>query len=404
MKVLVVTNLFPNRKEPVKAMFNQQQIAALKHHAEVKVVAPLPAFRYSGKEVPAVDTVNGLEVYYPRYLVIPKILRCLHGISLFLSLRRIAGKIRRSFEFDVIYATWAYPDAFAAALTARRLVKPLAVKVHGTDINMGLQYKLRRIMIKYALNRAEHVVAVSRSLKAKLTALGIEPAKIGYMPNGVDTGLFRPMDKVECRHRLSLTTHSRHVLCIANLVPVKGVRYLIEAFLNLPGDICLDIIGDGPLRRDLEALSVSLNIKERVCFHGRKPHDEIPLWMNAADAYCLPSLNEGCPNVLLEAMACGVPVVAARVGGVTDLVTRGEQGLVVEPGDPGALTKALRDVCGWKVDRDSLAKTVEAMSWRENGHLLFENLVQAANQFHLAGGTQVPPRRWNNSGERNDRH
>lgn len=147
MRLLIITNLFPNRVEPDRAVFNKQQFLALKKYCDFKVVAPVPLFQYAPSELPLEEDVNNIRVFHPRYLVIPKICRSLYGWFYYWGIARMVRRIHALFPFDAILATWAYPDAFAAALLAKRLRKPLVIKVHGTDINVATQYFLRRQMI-----------------------------------------------------------------------------------------------------------------------------------------------------------------------------------------------------------------------------------------------------------------
>jgi len=329
VKLLIITNLFPNAAEPQRAVYNKQQFTALKDLCELKVIAPIPLFKYPKTKVPDVETIEGMEVFHPRYLVIPKILRALYGILYYLGIGECVRELYGRFRFDVIFATWAYPDAFAAALLAKRLRKPLVIKVHGSDINVFTKYHLRRKMILFALNQAEKVIAVSDALKAKIVELGVDPEKIILIPNGIDTELFRSMDKKDCRLNLAIPLEQRFILYVGNLEPIKGTDLLIDALHKLPEDVHLYMIGDGSLKESMKIRAKDLTMENRVHFLGRLPHTKIPFWMSACDLFCLPSRNEGCPNVILEALACGVPIVASHVGGIPQLIKDSSQGILV---------------------------------------------------------------------------
>ena len=127
MKLLIITNLFPNKKEPNRAVFNVQQIQELLKFCEIKVVAPIPFLKYSKEQVPYEENIKGVDVYHPRYVVIPKILRSLYGYLFFLGIKKSILNIYQTFMFDMILATWAYPDAFGAAIIAKFLKKPLTL-------------------------------------------------------------------------------------------------------------------------------------------------------------------------------------------------------------------------------------------------------------------------------------
>jgi teichuronic acid biosynthesis glycosyltransferase TuaC len=415
MKLLIVTNLFPNAAEPNRATFNFQQFSALAKLCELKVVAPVPFFQHlppprpspikgegdQGKEFPPAsegpgkvfpppfmgggqgegfsripyrEVISGIEVFHPRYLAIPKILRFTHGPAFFLGIWHTLKIIQQTFEYDAILAAWAYPDAYGTALAAGLLKKKFFVKVQGSDINLAHKYWIRVPMVRRALRQAEKVIAVSRPLKDKLTAIGIPGDKVVVIPNGVDKSKFFPRDKGQCRRELGLEANKKYVLCVGNLARVKGVEYLIRAFatFNVPG-ADLVIVGDGPLRGELEDLAGTLGIKDRVMFKGRQSYEDIPLWLNAADVLCLPSLNEGCPNVVLEALACGTKVVASNVGGVPDIIDTPAKGWLAKPGDPDDLARQL------KIALEAPASSThgESMSWEENAQILYKALQGA---------------------------
>lgn len=425
MKLLIVTNLFPNAQEPNRSTFNFQQFSALAKLCELKVTAPVPFFyrpclppprpspikgegdpgkvfppasggpgkdfssasggpgknfpppsmgggRGEGRSrLPDREVINGIEVFHPRYLAIPRILRITHGPAFLAGIWHTLNLIRRSFDYDAILAAWAYPDAYGTALAAGLLKKKFYVKVQGSDINLAHKYWGRVPMIRWALKQAEKVIAVSRPLKEKLVAMGIPQGRVVVIPNGVNKERFFARDRKECRTRLGLALDKRYVLFVGNLAEVKGCKYLIQAFakLNVSGASLL-IVGDGPLRRELEGLAVELGIADRVLFKGRQPYEDVPLWLNAANVLCLPSLNEGCPNVVLEAMACGTKVVASNVGAVPDIIDAPDKGWLAKPGDPDDLARHLRAA----LDSPGASTHSQSLSWEENARELFRAL------------------------------
>ncbi len=364
MKLLIVTNLFPNAKEPNRSTFNFQQFTELSRLCELKVVAPIPFFQYSDEQVPLFERLGGIDVYHPRYLVIPKTGRCTYGLAFFIGIWHTLKIVQRSFRYDAILAAWAYPDAVGAALAARLLKKKFFVKVHGSDINLAGHYWSRVPMIKWALSRADGVIAVSQPLKKKIVAMGIPQEKVVVISNGVDTGKFFPRPKDACREQIGLSPSGRYILYVGNFSAVKGVLYLIKAFalLDTAPDLKLLLIGEGEEKVALVQLARELGVDERVIFAGRKPHQDIPVWMSAADVFCLPSLNEGCPNVVLEAMACGAKVVASDVGGVPDIIDTPEKGWRARPQDPEDLAQCLNAA----LNAPALAHATRAMSWAES--------------------------------------
>lgn len=362
MKVLVITNLFPNALEPVRGAFNRQQVIELSKLCELKVIAPLPL--HYDKRIPDTEVIDDIAVCHPRYFMTPKIGRSLYGYFFYLSLVRKVKALQKSFDFDMIYATWAYPDGFGSYLIAKALKKPIVIKVHGSDINIYTKYFLRRKLIVHALKNSNAVIAVSNALKDSLVSLGVPQNHVVVVPNGINTDVFKPLPQTKCREELGLPAGRKIVLFIGNLVPVKGVSYLIEAFTQLVGssDVMLVILGDGNQKEELIGKADALHLKERVVFMGRQPHDRIPLWMNACDIFCLPSMNEGCPNVILEALACGKQVVATKVGGIPEIITSEEQGVLVPPGNADALANALEQA----LRKPARSRAEKMISWQEN--------------------------------------
>ena len=398
MKILAVSNLFPNALEPNRGVFNRQQFKALAALGELQVVAPVPwappglrRLRHSwerASRIPAEGTVDGIRTWYPRHVVTPQVGRAWYAWWLFLSLRPAIERIRREFPFEVLLATWAYPDVVAASWVARALRVPLVAKVHGSDLHVYTRAFWRRRMIAAALTRAAGVVAVSSELKDQVVRLGVDPANVHVIPNGVDTAQFTPMDPVTCRTRLGLPERVRRVVFIGNLVPVKGLDTLLDAFAALPDDVALSIVGEGPLREALTSSVEAKRLSGRVTLVGARPHREMPLWLNAADVVCLPSRNEGCPNVVIEALACGRPVVGTRVGGIPELLHRAECGVLVTPNDARTLADGLRRslMTPWEPRR--IREAVAHHGWEATAQQL-AGVLAAARNGHPTGG-RVP--------------
>jgi peptidoglycan/xylan/chitin deacetylase (PgdA/CDA1 family) len=403
-KILVITNLFPNIKEPARAVFNFQQIKALKGICELKVVAPIVHFRYPLSQVPLKEDLEGIETFHPRYLVIPRMLRFLYGWLFYLGIQKTVKDIAKTFRFDVILATWAYPDAFAAALIARKFKKPLIIKVHGSDVNILSRYPLRRAMMAYAFRRARAVIAVTRDLRAKIAAMGIPEEKIQVIPNGIDPKRIYPMDQKACRNALSLPMDKKIVCYIGNLVPVKGIDVLINAFSLLKDeDAVLAVVGDGPLKQRLMSLAGGKGVTDRIRFFGAQRHDRIPFFMNAADVHCLPSRHEGCPNVILEALGCGRPVVASHVGGVPEIIVSDDLGITVPPDHPELLASELKQALGRSWDHDNIHEASKIYRWEEGARRIAAICRESMEHFP-APPTEVRavmknmarglPRRW----------
>lgn len=352
MNVLFVSNLFPNQREPSRGMYNAQQIAALAQLCQVKVIAP------TDQAMPN-EMRDGVAVVHPRFCHAPLLSRPFNG---WLFARAVQSEIRHS-QFDIALVNWAYPDAYGVMLVAEKLGFPFATTVQGSDVNVFFDNPTRKRQILQALRASRAVFTRSHALRDRLAAAGITATTV-Y--NGIDRDKFHPRDRVEACAKLGLDPKRKRILYVGNLLPVKGPTVLKRAAEQLP-DVDVMFVGAGA---------------EKV---GARPHDEIPWWMNASDVLCLPSLNEGLPNVALEALACGIPVVASRVGGVPEIVQDGVNGLLVPPGDSHALADALRAALTKAWDKSTICRSVAAFDWNVNARTVagaLEQIVANGNPKH----------------------
>ena len=380
MKVLVLTNLFPTPWDPLRGAFNRQQFERLGRHHAVDVMTAVD-FRErlrgtrGSVQVPDLRTDHFVFVYPPR------VGRALHALCWLVSLLLQRGRRLHATGYDCILASWGYPDAVAAGWLARLLGIPYVVKVHGSDLNVQATHALRRPQIRAALRGAAAVVAVSRALAGKAVALGADEARVHTLYNGVDGSRFAPGDRVAARARLALDpTDAPLLLYVGNLKDSKGCLDLLESFpavLAAQPRARLVYVGDGPCRGALRARAHALGVEQRLQLVGPMPHDALPDWFRAADVLCLPSHNEGVPNVVLEAMACGTPVVATRVGGIPEVVPE-YAGHLVPLGDRPALAAALLDAAARAWDAGAIAAHARGFSWEANIERLDALLQQAA--------------------------
>ena len=381
LKLLAITNLFPNNQEPTRGIFNKQQFSELEKLCNLKVIAPLPWFIKIG--VPRKEIIEGIETYHPRYAMTPRFGRSLYGFFFYFSLLGYIKKLYKKFPFNAILATWAYPDAFGSCLIAKVLKKPIVIKVHGSDINTYSAYFLRRKMISWALRNSDRVIAVSNSLKEQLVKIGVSAEKIVVVPNGVDLNLFRPMNTEECRKKLKLPVNKKIILYAGNLVSIKGVDVLIDAFYELSRshkDILLLLVGGGSMETLLRKKIKQFGIDRLVIFAGRQPHEKLNYYINACDVLCLPSRSEGCPNVILESIACARPIVATEVKGITELLHTDGMGLLVEPGNVESLAKALSKSLVIKRDCNVVTDKLLLHSWADNAKTLFRILQESVDK------------------------
>ena len=376
MKLLIFSSLYPNAEMPAHGVFVENRLRHLVAggRVEARVVAPVPWFPSSSKRfgrfaayarVPAREQRFGLDVTHPRFVTIPRIGMNVAPLTMALAARSAVARIRASgFDFDAIDAHYFYPDGVAAALLAKWFDRPLVITARGSDITQLPAFAGPRRMIRWAAREAAAIVTVCAALKTELAMLGADADKIAVLRNGVDLADFAPVDVAAARKRLSLPTQGRVIASVGHLIPRKGHELVVEALASLP-DTTLLIAGSGPDGGPLAALAKRLGVDRRVRFLGQVPHDGLPLVYGASDALVLASSAEGWANVLLEAMACGTPVVATDVGGSREVVDAPEAGILLPRRDVPSIAVALKGLLAAPPDRAATRRYAEGFSWDE---------------------------------------
>src|SRR5437867_4100451 len=353
MNVLILSHMFPTVVHPTKGMFVVDQAQSLqKLGVNVRVISPQPwspallnflprVRKYS--QIPARAVVQGIEAEYLRALQLPRgrLFSC-HGLIYYLRCRRFVRELLKSTRVDLLHAHTAVPDGFAAVLLGREFGLPVVCTLHGSDINLyPWRSRAAYAVTQWVLRHIDHLMAVSYDLKQKAERMK-GSGDMCVVPNATNPETFKSMPKLEARASLRLDPERKVILFVGNLVPVKGVEFLLEAIARLNrSDVVLYIIGDGPLELALKTRAEHLGIGTSCIFAGRQPHEQIPIWLCAADCLVLPSLSEGLPTIVAEAMICRTPVIATTVGGTPEVVADGCTGCLVPPADTAALTSAI---------------------------------------------------------------
>jgi teichuronic acid biosynthesis glycosyltransferase TuaC len=375
MRILTFTTLFPNPAEPTLGVFIYQRMAHVirRPGTEVRVVAPVPyvprwlplrRFRRMS-EIPYEEQKGGLVIYHPRYLLVPKLSMPFHGLLIFLGSFRRLQQLKREMSFECIDGHYIYPDGFAAVLLGKTLHVPVILSARGTDINLFPTFRTIRPMIRWSLSRARGLIAVCGALKQAMVDLGVAPEKVSVIGNGVDLERFRPVERTEARQRLGLPEDGMILVAVGGLIPRKGYHHLIRAFAqNVKQGLkpLLYIVGEGESRAELEKLAQDCRVSDLVQLVGSRPNDELRYWFSAADVSCLTSSREGWPNVLLESMACGTPVVATGVWGTPEVVVSPQLGVIVEQ-TPESIANGLAVALRKKWDRVAIRRYAESRTW-----------------------------------------
>ncbi|MDN3652427.1 glycosyltransferase [Thalassotalea ponticola] len=351
--ILVITNLYPVPWAPNRASFNRIQFAKLAGYHQVYVVVLVGWIEWWRHRHQATDTDS---VIYCPYFYLPKVARVLVPYFQYLSLLCLLPRIRK-LNCSVLLASWGYPDAVAVAMLNSHLKRPFFVKVHGSDVNEHIQYAGRRQLMRKYLSKADGIFVVSKDLCNKLKGIGISEDKLLLNYNGVEQQLFQPAEQYPGR-----------CIFIGSLIDTKGVHELIDAFTQLCASsehYHLDIVGDGPLFFYLKQLVSEKKLGSSITLHGSLSASQVSHLLAKASLLVLPSHREGVPNVILEAFACGVPVVATKVGGIPEVVTQ-DVGLLVAKGDIQQLTKAMFEALHRAWDKQQIVDHARQFDWGKN--------------------------------------
>lgn len=371
LNVLTFTSLFPNQTLPQFGGFVSRRMERWAERWANKwvVIAPVPYFPSIPiqtpwgiqSKVPSIEFRGQWRVIHPRYVMIPKIGARIQGVSMALcSLAAVKRLIAQEGHVNLIDSHYIYPDAYAALIIAKKFRLPLVASARGTDINLYPDLPRIRPKIHRVLREADTLIGVSASLTDRMIALGAPEQHCHTIPNGVDLELFYP----EASRKIG--PPGPNLLAVGNLNTEKGFDLLLQAFelaISAKPDLSLSLVGTGPEEASLKELARSLRIENRVDFLGTLPHDDLPNLYRSAGILCLTSQREGCPNVVMEALACGTPVVATAVGGVPELIHDDVNGMLIRERNAQMTAAAIKKVIEQAWDPWKIRKTLRARSW-----------------------------------------
>jgi teichuronic acid biosynthesis glycosyltransferase TuaC len=387
MRVLFVSNLFPDSREPERGVVNARVLRRLGEHCEIRVISPRPTLRFgflaSGHTDLAACPVDApLQPVYPPAWYIPKVGSRFNHTLLARSIRREVARARATFDFDVVLSAWVYPDACAVSLLSGEFAKPFVVIAQGSDVHEYLENPVRRRIIASSLAISAGIIARSGELARLLREVGVKPTCIHVIYNGVDSDAFRPGDRAEARKILALPQNDPVLLYVGNFDAIKNPSLLVTAFVELrrrnPGRRArLVMIGKGVLQGRLEAEVAASGFAGEIRLAGQKSQQEVVRYMSAADVLCVSSDNEGVANVVLEAFACGLPVVSTRVGGIPEVLSADFLGRLTPQGDRHAMAGSIEEVLGSKPDSNRIREYALKFSWEETAAKYLELLSGA---------------------------
>lgn len=381
MDVLTITTLYPNALQPRHGIFVKNRLGAMDNIKDFKrkVIAPVPhcpmvnmiSDRYKHYEkIPQHETIDAIDVYHPRYFTLP-------GLSFFDNASSMAKAAEQTIadiyatpnDFDLIDGQYLYPDGVAAYKVAKAHGKPLVLTARGSDVNFWMNNKKAKAKILEAIDYASSVICVSTALKDTLIDHGVIEDKISVIVNGINPEIFNP--DVEAN-----PLREQYFLSVGNLVPLKGHHITLNTFYELP-KTRLIIVGNGEQKRDLKKQAKNLGILGRVQFINHLDQHKLAEFYAGATATILMSSMEGMPNVVLESLAVGTPVIACNAGGVSEILDD-TNGILLKTRTEHDLINAIQSISNLNKTRVEISDTIKDHRWSDvamRQHDLYQKIL-----------------------------
>jgi D-inositol-3-phosphate glycosyltransferase len=379
-RVCLVTHYFPPHKGGIEQVSFEQSKRLTEMGYQIDVLTS----KYEGRNM---NPLKGITIHHYPSLNVAKRFGVPYPIISFEAYKMFTHLIGKC---DIVHAHGhVYMASYMAGMVAKKLKKPFIVTQHNTFIDyksfLNIVEQLNDMVIgKSVLRHADRITTVSKETKKYVLRLGADKTKTSVIYNGVDTDLFRPANKNQSRKKLGLPNNRKIVLSVRRLVYKNGLDTLIESVPKVAQkhpDVLFVVAGKGPSRKLVEDRIKELGISQNIKLAGFVPDEQLPLYYDAADIFMLPSASgEGLPLVLLEAMACGVPVIATKVGGTPEIVNHMKNGVLVPPIDTEAMAEATSKLLSEEKLRTTIGE--EARRNVENRFTWTENVRQLQEVYN----------------------
>lgn len=370
IRIALVTPMLPVPHDQTRGRYIHETAKALSQLAVVKVFfqqsrypkLPLIAPRsFLDGHVGAEYQIEGLDVEAFTYPVFPLVSRSFNG---HVSSTRLTPRVT-NFRPDVVLAYWVYPDGFAALRTARKLGVPCVVGALGSDIHVRSGISDR--MTRRTIAGVDALLTVSEAMRqTAINEFGAPSNRVHTIINGFNTSVFYPRDQSSIRSKLGIPLDEQLIIYVGRFVEAKGIRELIQAFRSMAQKnekLGLALIGDGVMRTELMNLIEASGLQGRVRIPGGQPPEQVAEWICASNVLTLPSWSEGYPNVVVEGLACGRPVVATDVGGTREILNS-SNGILIEPRNSAVLQAALEQSLRFDWDSVAIAESMRR-TWND---------------------------------------
>ncbi|ARU56175.1 capsular polysaccharide biosynthesis protein [Oleiphilus messinensis] len=389
--MLVVSSLFPSPDQPNAGVFIKERMFRLNPDMKLTVLSPRPWFpgqsiirKYRPNyrpETPAYQNLEGVDVYYPKFFSLPAVGRLFDWFFMFVAL--LIWDLRNRNNADIVDSHFAYPDGVAACSFAKLTRRKVSVTLRGTEIGHS-QHPLKRWLMVKVLNSVDRVFSVSDSLRRHVIKLGVQERQVLVVGNGVDTEKFYPVDSIALRAKLVPDEKAKILITVGGLVERKGFHRVIEILPKLnqsfPEGVYYLAVGgpspEGDWSDKLRNMALEAGVEDKVIFTGPVKPAELGSYLSAADLFVLSTRNEGWANVILESMACGVPVIATDVGGNSEVVSTPDVGEIVPFEDADALFDAIQKGLSRSWDKTKIIDYAKANSWNTRIMVLREQFAR----------------------------
>lgn len=380
-RLLFISTHFPDTRDPHRGLDNAALLHRLRDRWDIATIAVRPVLPFGAKGwEPRSDDAE----LFPTYVAasyVPKFGQSVNHRLMAKSLRKKLRVLDGSFQ--VALSTWLHPDCCAVSLLASELKFPYVAVAHGSEVHECSESSDQKKLVNDLLPSASAIVTRSKEAASKLAGMGLPNERIHPVYNGVDLDRFEPGDTLAAREELGLPPDRKIVLFVGEFVTTKNPLVLIEAFARLRDDdefedAVLVIVGGGPLVDEMTFRAGRGRTADHVLFAGRQPPANIAKFMRAADVLCLPNEREGVPNVVFEAFATGLPVVASSGGGISEVHPEGVLGKLSPSRDVDALVDALKQTLSQPPDRNRIRQHAAQFTWARTADAYHELLSKAA--------------------------
>jgi teichuronic acid biosynthesis glycosyltransferase TuaC len=400
LNIVSVCRSLPNPDDPSGGVFVLNRLAAMAQDAALHVVQPIPYMplakplpRWAGEGRRA---LRNLEIVHAPMLYVPGVLKSADAMWLARSVQGVIARLHRSRPVDLIDAHFGYPEGAGCMQVATRLGIPCFITIRGFENEYVHKPGIAARMLA-AMRSAAGCISVSHSLRQLAEAHGVRPERIRVIHNAIDGEVFHWGDAAAARASLGLEAGRPLIVSVGHLVSRKRHHVLIDAFARTRARnrrALLVIIGATAFETqypgELRALAAARGVADDVRFLGNVRQADVSRWLQAADVFALGTAREGCCNAVLEALACGAPVVTTPAGDNTHFVRDGENGAIVPIDDAEALALAIDGAAERSWDRRAIAQRLaaEVGSWERVGarvlEFMRERLEQGASRLASA--------------------